>query len=468
MKRFILLLVLFSGLCTSVYAADELALNPKPSDALPAKKEKEEQSLVLAVDKAEKITIPEAADTVFVASPAIADVQVVSPTNIMVYGRSPGETTLTATRKDGSVILQRRVIVDKDLGKLQDVLGNMLPKIRALPVPGGIVLSGEAESSAQAADAQRIAKRFIAKEKDSEVINRLKVVGSEQIQLRVRVAEVSKSVNKVFGINWESLVTMGSGFIFGLAVGPDFIGAAGEFNRVGDNNSLNFSYRSGQFNINGMIDALADDGLITLLAEPNLTAKSGETATFLSGGEFPIPVPQENGAIGIVFKPYGVALSFTPTVVGPDRISVHVRPEVSELTDAGAITLNGIAIPALLTRRAETTIELGSGQTFAIGGLLRSTQNNDIRKFPFLGDMPVLGALFRSTSFRNNQSELVILVTPYLVRPSSKPLATPLDGYAPPNDIDRIVWGYSHAEGIPNQPKPMGLNLEGPVGFAGD
>jgi Flp pilus assembly secretin CpaC len=186
MKRFILLLVLFSGLCTSVYAADELALNPKPSDALPAKKEKEEQSLVLAVDKAEKITIPEAADTVFVASPAIADVQVVSPTNIMVYGRSPGETTLTATRKDGSVILQRRVIVDKDLGKLQDVLGNMLPKIRALPVPGGIVLSGEAESSAQAADAQRIAKRFIAKEKDSEVINRLKVVGSEQIQFRSR------------------------------------------------------------------------------------------------------------------------------------------------------------------------------------------------------------------------------------------------------------------------------------------
>src|SRR5688572_9947244 len=218
MKRFVLLLALFLGFCTSVYAADELALNPKPSDALPAKKE--EQALILAVDKAEKITIPEAADTVFVASPAIADVQVVSPTNIMVYGRSPGETTLTATRKDGSIIIQRRVVVDKDLGKLQDVLGNMLPKIRALPVPGGIVLSGEAESSAQAADAQRIAKRFIAKEKDSEVINRLKVVGSEQIQLRVRVAEVSKSVNKVFGINWENLITAGA-FTFALGVGAD-------------------------------------------------------------------------------------------------------------------------------------------------------------------------------------------------------------------------------------------------------
>jgi pilus assembly protein CpaC len=467
MKRFVLLLALFMGLCASVHAADELALNPKPSDAAPVKGS--DTPLVLAVDRAEKIALPEAADTVFVASPDVADVQVVSPTNIMVYGRSPGETTLTATRKDGSIIIQKRVVVDKDLGKLQDVLGNMLPKIRALPVPGVIVLSGEAESSAQAADAQKIAKRFIAKEKDAEIINRLKVVGSEQIQLRVRVAEVSKSVNKVFGINWENLVTLGSGLVFGLAVGPDFVGAAGQFNRVGDNNSLNFSYRTGQFNINGMIDALADDGLITLLAEPNLTAKSGETATFLSGGEYPVPVPQQNGAITIVYKPYGVSLSFTPTVVGPDRISVHVRPEVSELTDAGSIAvLNGITIPALLTRRAETTIELGSGQTFAIGGLLRSSQNNDIRKFPFLGDVPVLGALFRSTSFQNNQSELVILVTPYLVRPSSKPLATPLDGYAPANDIDRIVWGYHHAEGIPNTPKSMGLSLEGPVGFSGE
>jgi pilus assembly protein CpaC len=346
----------------------------------------------------------------------------------------------------------------------------MLPKIRALPVPGGIVLSGEAESSAQAADAQRIAKRFIAKEKDSEVINRLKVVGSEQIQLRVRVAEVSKSVNKVFGINWENLITAGA-FTFALGVGADFISAdaPNTFNRTEGNNAAFFSYRSGPFNVNGMIDALADDGLVTLLAEPNLTAKSGETATFLSGGEYPIPVPQQNGAITIVYKPYGVSLSFTPTVVGTDRISVHVRPEVSELTDAGSIAiLDGITIPALLTRRAETTIELGSGQTFAIGGLLRSTQSNDIRKFPFLGDMPVLGALFRSTSFRNNQSELVILVTPYLVRPSSQPLATPVDGYAPANDVDRIVWGYSHAEGIPNKPKSMGVNLEGPVGFAGD
>jgi pilus assembly protein CpaC len=459
------------------FAQDETALNPTGGDkgavGTPASTSKVraerrasgDKALVLAVDRAEKIELPEAADAVFVASPDVADVQILTPTTIMVYGKGPGETTLNASRKDGSIIMQRRVVVDKDLGKLQDVLGGMLPKIKALPVPGGIVLSGEANSSSEAADAQRIAKRFLGKDKD-EVINRLKVSGSEQIQLRVRVAEVSKSVNKVFGINWD-IIGMGAGFTVGLATGSSFLNAAtGAFSRVGGNNASFGGYNGDHFKINSLIDALADDGLVTILAEPNLTAKSGETATFLSGGEFPIPVPQENGAITVTFKPYGVSLAFTPTVVGKDRISVHVRPEVSQLTDTGSITLNNITIPALLTRRAETTVELGSGQSFAIGGLISSTQNNDVRKFPFLGDMPVLGALFRSTQFQNNQSELVILVTPYLVKPSSTPLATPTDGYAPPNDVERILGGYMHEEGIPNTPKGNGVRLDGPVGFS--
>ncbi len=430
----------------------------------PAVKEVATDSLVLAVDKAEKINLAEPADTVFVASPDVADVQVISPTIIMVYGKKPGETTLTASKQDGSILLQRRVIVDKDLGKLQSVLGKMLPRIQALPVPGGIVLQGEADSSLEAADAQRIAQRFLTKDKD-EVINRLRVSGSEQIQLRVRVAEVSKSVNKVFGINWDSLTQVGS-FTFGLQTGASILSSAGAIGRVGTDNALYATGSSGNFKINSLIDALAEDGLVSILAEPSLTAKSGETATFLSGGEFPVPVPQQNGAITVIFKPYGVSLSFTPTVIGRDRISVQVRPEVSELSASGSITLNNITIPALITRRAETTVELGSGQTFAIGGLLRSYQNNDISKFPFLGDMPVLGALFRSTKFRNDQSELVILVTPYIVHPSSEPLAAPTDGYAPANDVERIVGGYHYEHGIPNEPVAVGQKLQGPVGFA--
>jgi pilus assembly protein CpaC len=481
MKKFISLLLMLGMLgIAPAFAQDETALTPTgggkgavgtPASTSKVRAEKRaasaEKPLLLAIDKAERIELSEPADTVFVASPDVADVQVLSPTTLMIYGRGAGETTLTASRKDGTFILQRRVVVDKDLGKLQDVLGGMLPKIRALPVPGGIVLSGEANSSSEAADAQRIAKKFLGRDKD-EVINRLKVSGSEQIQLRVRVAEVSKSVNKVFGINWD-IIGMGAGFTLGLSTGASFFNAAtGAFTRVAGNNAAFGGYGGDHFKINSLIDALADDGLVTILAEPNLTAKSGETATFLSGGEFPIPVPQENGAITVTFKPYGVSLAFTPTVVGKDRISVHVRPEVSQLTDTGSITLNNITIPALLTRRAETTVELGSGQSFAIGGLINSTQNNDVRKFPFLGDIPVLGTLFRSTRFQNNQSELVILVTPYLVRPTAGPLAAPTDGYAPPNDVERILGGYTHEEGISNMPQGNGVRLDGPIGFSAE
>lgn len=437
----------------------------------------EGEPIVLSIDRSETVNLNEPADTVFIASPDIADVQVISPTVITIYGRSAGQTSLVASKKDGTILLKRKVIVDRDLGKLQGVLGDMLPKIKALPVPGGIVLSGDAESSAQAADATSIARKFLGDDK-AEVINRLRVSGEEQVQLRVRVAEVSKNVNKVFGINWDTISLVG-GFTLGLKSGATFLSntllrgdgsdVADYYQRSTTNNGVYAGYNDEKgFAINGLVDALADDGLITLLAEPNLVAKSGETATFLAGGEFPIPVPQQNGSIGITFKPYGVSLSFTPTVIGKDRISLQVRPEVSELDKPNGIQLNGFLIPALVARRAETTVELGSGQTFAIGGLIRSTQNNNITKYPFLGDIPILGALFRSTKFINNQSELVILVTPYLVKPSSEPLATPLDGYAPANDYERIFLGKTYETDLPNEPIRPAETLLGPVGLSGE
>lgn len=437
----------------------------------------EGEPIVLSVDRSETVNLSEPADTVFIASPDIADVQVISPTVITIYGRSAGQTSLIASKKDGTILLKRKVVVDTDLGKLQGVLGEMLPKIKALPVPGGIVLSGDADTSTQAADAASIAKKFLGNNKD-EVINRLRVAGEEQVQLRVRVAEVSKNVNKVFGLNWDA-ISLVSGFTIGLKSGASFLSntvlrgtgadVADSYQRSNVNNGVYAGYNDEKgLAVNGLVDALAEDGLLTLLAEPNLTAKSGETATFLAGGEFPVPVPQQNGAVTVIFKPYGVSLSFTPTVIGRDRISVQVRPEVSELTTVGSISLNNITIPGLLTRRAETTVELGSGQTFAIGGLIRSYQNNDVKKFPFLGDIPILGALFRSTQFRNNQSELVILVTPYLVKPSSEPLAAPTDGYAPADDLDRIFLGKTFESGIANTPVRPADMLQGPVGLSGE
>ncbi len=212
---------------------------------------------------------------------------------------------------------------------------------------------------------------------------------------------------------------------------------------------------------------------MTVLAEPNLTALSGETASFLAGGEFPIPVASDDNEIEIEFKEFGISLAFTPTVLSRNRISLRVRPEVSELSDNGAITIGGLTIPALATRRAETTVELGSGQSFAVGGLLSNDVQNTVSKFPGLGDLPVLGTLFRSQRFQTNETELVIMVTPYLVKPVDEPvLASPVDGYEPPNDIERILEGrLHHARLQPGRGAPHGpdkLRLVGPIGFALD
>ncbi|MEP7316504.1 MAG: secretion system protein, partial [Sphingomicrobium sp.] len=196
-------------------------------------------------------------------------------------------------------------------------------------------------------------------------------------------------------------------------------------------------------NIAGAIDLAEADGLVTTLAEPTLTALSGETASFLAGGEFPVPISQSLGAVTIEYKQYGVGLAFTPYVLADGRISMRVRPEVSELSNEGSIRLNGYNVPALTTRRAETTVELGSGQSFMIAGLLRNANTNDISKAPFLGDLPIIGALFRSTKYRRSETELVIIVTPYLVRPVSGQLATPVDGYRAPTDAQRVFGGQT-------------------------
>ena len=213
-------------------------------------------------------------------------------------------------------------------------------------------------------------------------------------------------------------------------------------------------------NATALLDLLAQDNLATILAEPNLTAQSGETASFLAGGEYPIPVAQENQTVTIEFKQYGVSLAFIPTVLSADRISLHVRPEVSQLTNQGAIQLQAgnstLVIPALTVRRADTTVELGSGQSFAIAGLLQAQSTHGASGLPYLGELPVLGALFRSDKFQRDETELVILVTPYIVRPVSDPrrLAAPTDDLAPPNDADRVLYNRQRGAAA-GPPRPM-------------
>jgi pilus assembly protein CpaC len=229
------------------------------------------------------------------------------------------------------------------------------------------------------------------------------------------------------------------------------------------NNNLFASLRSGKFFINAVVDALAEQGLITILAEPNLVTVSGQKASFLAGGEFPVPVPQSGGANGapvitIDWKQFGVSLNFTPTILSDGRIAMHVAPEVSELAPNQGITVDSISVPGITTRRADTTVELGSGQTFAIAGLLQNATQQQLNSYPWIGDIPVIGALFRSTAFQRGESELVILVTPYLVEPvsSATALKTSTDGFYAPGDKNRVLNGDLNAVPQPGSPAGTG------------
>lgn len=431
--------------------------------------------MVLEVHKGQLIRLQRPAAAVFVADPEVADVQAHSPTMVYVFGRRSGTTTLFAVDVNEDVLLRRELVVEHHLSGLQRVLREVVPdaRLEVRSVDGGIIIEGAVRDAVQAQELREIAGRYLGE--NESLINRITVASPTQVNLRVRVAEVSREVTKLFGINWEGIFSPGD-FLFGLATGRAFTTAGGfPFLRATDSggvtNSLSGTYNNGDVSINGIIDALEREGLVNVLAEPNLTALSGETASFLAGGEFPVPVGQDdNNNIQIQFKQFGVSLAFTPTVLNAGRISLRVRPEVSDLSEKGAIKLNDLVIHALSTRRAETTVELGSGQSFAIGGLISNSTRNNLDKVPGLGDLPVLGTLFRSTRFQRSESELVILVTPYLVAPvASAQLATPRDGLEDPSDLERLISG-SIARSAPqpgNVPRLAAdrRRLVGPAGF---
>ncbi len=465
-------------------------------------------SLSVMVDHGVPLNLSAPANSIFIANPDIADVQAMSPTSIMIFGKRTGETTFMATDASGATLAQYTIDVTQDLLPLRQELAASMPgsKIRVESVPNGIVLTGQAKDPTAIADAYKIAMRYIPG--GGDIINRVQVTGSNQIMIRVRFAEVERSVDNQLGIDWNSGISFG-GFVLGIVSGnpiSNVISAgaslalptvstlqgnnsgssATELNQgLGNglatpqtaaqrlldpfarannttlaqpNDGISLSRAGKNFNLNNVIDALSQDGLVTILAEPNLTAMSGETANFLAGGEFPIPVPQGNNQIGIQFKDYGISLEFTPTILGDNRINLHIKPEVSELTTTGAITIDQISVPALLTRKAETTVEVASGQSFAIAGLMDNSQSQIVNKYPILGDMPILGSLFRDSKFINGQTELVIVITPYIVKPSDEPLALPTDGMSPPSEQDRLA-GLRTNSSDPNTRTQSGMPI---------
>ena len=419
------------------------------------------EPVTLEVNKGQLLRLVRPVDTVFIAEPGIADVQLKSPTLIYIFGRQPGETTLFAVDKREMVILNTRVVVAHNLTRLRDMIRNFLPDgmVDVRSVEGTVVMTGAVASAEQAEDLRRLAIRVLGEK--GELINRVRVTGPNQVNLRVRIAEISRDLDKQLGINWDAVKNVGD-IALGIAVGAP--GGAAEAFLNQQPTASNITVTGSD--VNALIDALDDEGLITVLAEPNLTAMSGETASFLAGGEFPIPVAQKDNNITIEFKKFGVSLAFTPTLLGSGRINMKVRPEVSQLTDTGAVEVTGFKIPALTTRRAETTVELGSGQSFAIAGLLQATTNQTVEEFPGLAQLPVLGPLFRSTKFQSDETELVIIVTPYVVRPVNTRLASPTDGYSPPTDSERILFGATHRS-TATGPESAALQRDGTQGLVG-
>lgn len=434
----------------------------------------------IATGRGRMVTLNAPMSDIFVADPTVADVQVRSPTQLWVFGKKAGETTVYATTKTGRVIYSATVRIGNNFDSVDSMLAMAMPEanIAATPMNGFVLLTGTVATPDDVAEAERLTQAFVGE--STKVISRLRTATPLQVNLQVRFAEVSRSFIKNVGVNFSTKDTTG-GFLFGLAQGRSpgsfteadlgkfpvatlpapgggtitgpYDPSTGKFinpratgitdvTRGSDNATMGLAGRLFGLDVLAAIDLGETIGQVTTLATPNLTALSGETASFLAGGEIPIPVAQGLGTTTVEFKQYGVSLAFTPTVLADGRISLRVRPEVSQLSSAGAVQLNGVTIPALTTRRSETTVELGSGQSMVIGGLLQNAHNNSITKTPGLGDVPILGALFRSNGFQRNETELMIVITPYLVKPvNANEIVLPTDGYKSPGDVERILLG---------------------------
>jgi pilus assembly protein CpaC len=388
------------------------------------------------------LSLPSPAANVFVADSKVAEVRPASPTTLFIFGVGAGHTTVAALDTNGALVTQYDITVQPSkvaAVEAETEISRTLPRsrVRVRSLPTGLMLSGTVESPTDAAQAVAIAKAFAADKQTVE--NQIAVRSSVQITLQVRIAEMSRTLSRKLGVNWQTLGNIGQ-----IGALPAFMGNL--------NNSVlplisGVPPLSNQLNLGAqaMIDALATEGMIRMLAEPNLTVISGQPASFLVGGEYPIPIASGPGQVSVEYKNYGVSLNFVPTMFNDGRISIHVAPEVSQLSSLNSVTIStsgsSSVIPSLTVRRAETTVELGSGQTFAIGGLLQDSVNGTRNGLPYLGDVPILGPAFRDDQFQRGETEIVILVTPYVVRPVDDPAALRIPYSGPiSSDLDRLLY----------------------------
>lgn len=421
--------------------------------------------LDVPVNKSQVIRADRPYSRALIGNPEIADVLPLTSSSLYVLGKKPGTTSLTLYDRANQLIAVMDVVVGPDVIGLRRQLSELIPgsNVGARISNASVVLEGTVSSADAADKAVQIADTYAP----GKVVNMLSLGSAQQVMLEVRFSEVKRSALKQIGVglgvngrgSFQGVVGNGASLTEGA---PITVSSGGVTTTLPGANVLKLGAIADSFGIFGRtirlfggslsatLDALEQKGSLTTLAEPNLVALSGQTASFLAGGEFPIPVAQGGGtgtaggnvAISVQFKPFGVSLAFTPTVLADGVINLVVAPEVSSIDPTASVVINGLRIPGLQTRRAQTTVELRDGESFAMAGLLRSDFQSTVRQLPLLGSLPIIGALFRSNGFNREETELVIVVTPRLVRPvRADALRLPTDTARPPDEVDQFLLG---------------------------
>jgi len=481
------------------------------------------RQVTLGLNKSMIIELPREVREVMVSNPAQIDAVLQTSTRAYLIGKQTGEANIIFVDKNGKQVVTLEVTVERDLTAVEDLLNRLLSgsRIQVQTVGNRVVLTGTVTSPLDATRASEIVMSFLGESSaggsssaagggaavtinnttggssdsagPSNVINMLTVEGREQVLLKVSVVEMERNILKQFGVDLNALVNSGNFAFSALSDLPFPINVAGKgvlapfltgaglagsnaafpnaaglpFNPTVERTSgIGSQWASGGNRVQGVLRALEEDGLLHTLAEPNLTAISGETANFLAGGEFPIPVAQQLGTISVEFKKFGIGLAFTPVVMSEGRISLKVSTEVSELSNQGAVILSNISIPALKVRRAETVVELPSGGSLVMAGLLSDQSKQALSGYPGLKNLPILGTLFRSRDYLKNETELVVLVTPYVVKPVARSqLAQPDDGFGWASDVSTDLLGQmNRVYGRHPERAPVG-RFDGDVGF---
>ena len=430
-------------------------------------------TVTLATGKSRLVELPSTYSDVMIGDPKIADIVPINNHSVYVVGRGMGVTALTVYGTGRKVIYTADVVVSADLDGLKNRLHAIMPNENGIAISAAnqsIIVSGTVSSPAALHQVATLADTYAP----GKVVNMLSVQGTQQIMLSVRFVEMQRTAAKNLRIN-TSAQNVATGTQVTVLTGDTLVNTAQS--TLDSFGAAALSWSVGGGDLSFLFDALETKGLVKTLAEPTLVTMSGDTANFLAGGEFPIPVAQSSSGSGIPtitveFKQFGISLAFTPTLLQDGLINMVVNPEVSSIDPSTSVRLGTIAVPGIKVRRAHTTVELRDGESFTVAGLLSDNYQNSIRQYPFIGDLPIIGSLFRSTGFQRDQTELVIVVTPHLVVPRRIAAATPADHFVPPSDFELFLFGAQRGKASDLKPEDRALmsadpgkgGVDGPYG----